>query len=234
VRGCLFVVVLAAIVLSVAAWFGSPVLASGVISTALQNAGYHAASSTVTVTSSPPLKLLLGRADRVEIVGSNVDFRTFHAAGLDLVLTDVDIVARTAGRISGRISGAEMTTTGGTSTTADVTIDGNAAAADATIVVDAVSVDRVVKATFEQKFGVGVTATQLVAPDLLRVAAGAITLEGRLGVDASGAITITTSLGSATILSLDPSFPLRLRTIGVAAGGLQIGATLDAETLLGG
>jgi hypothetical protein len=234
VRGCLFVLVLAAVVLSVAAWFGSPLLASAVIASALQNAGYHAASSTVTATSNPPPRLLLGRADRVEIVGSDVAFRTFHAAGLDLVLTDVDIVGRTAGRISGRISGAGLQTADGQAASADVTVDGDAAAADATIVVDAVSVDRVVKATFQKQFGARVTATQLVAPDILRVAVGAVTLEGRLGVDASGAITISTPLGTATILSLDPTFPLRLRTIGVASGGLRIGATLDAETLLGG
>lgn len=233
-RGCLFILVLAAAVLSVGAWFGSPVLASAVISSALQNAGYHAASSTITATSSPPPKLLLGRADRVEIVGSDVDFRTFHAAGLDLVLTDVDIVGRTAGRISGRISGAALTTADGEAASADVAIDGDAAAANATIVVDAVSVDRVVKATFQQRFGVRVTATQLVAPDLLRIGIGPMTLDGRLGVDATGAITISTSLGTATILSLDPTFPLHLRTIGVASGGLQIGATLDARALLGG
>ena len=112
-RGCLFVVILAALVVSVVAWFGSPVLASTVISAALENAGYHAGSSTVTATSSPPPKLLLGRADRVEIAGTDVDFRTFHAASLSLVLTDVDVLARTADRIRGRIVGAELKTADG-------------------------------------------------------------------------------------------------------------------------
>jgi hypothetical protein len=233
-RGCLFVLAFAAVVLSVVAWFGSPVLASTVIAAALEGGGYHAASSTVTVTSDPPPKLLLGRADRVAISGADVDFRTFHAATLDLVLIDVDLVGRTAGRISGRIGDAELRTADAAPTTADVDIDGDASAAAATIVVDGATVERVVTAAFQRQFGVAVTSAELVAPDLLRVQAPGATVEGRLVVDGSGGIALTTSLGSTTILSLDPSFPLRLRSIAAVGGDLRIDATLDAEALLGG
>jgi hypothetical protein len=234
VRGCLFVLVLAAAVLSAAAWFGSPILASSVISGALDNAGYHAASSTVTATSDPPIKLLLGRADRVEIAGTDVAFRTFHAASLDLVVTDVDVLGRTAGRMSGRIDGAEMITSAGETTTADVTIDGVASGADASIVVDAATVVRVVKGTFQQKFGVAVSSVKLIAPDTLRISAPGATVEGQVLVDPDGAIAFSTSLGSSPILSLDPSFPLRFRSVRVDGGNLRIDAILDAESLLGG
>jgi hypothetical protein len=233
-RGCLFVLVLAAAVLAGLAWFGSPILASTLISNALENAGYHAASSTVTATSNPPPKLLLGRADRVEIVGADVDFRTFHAASLDLVLTDVDVIGRTAGRISGRITGAEMTTTAGETTSTDIDIEGDAGAATATIVVDHATVSRVVKATFQQKLGVTASTVELIAPDKLRITAPGATVEGQLLVDSSGAIAFSTSLGSSPILSLDPSFPLHLRSVRVEAGDLRIDAVLDAESLLGG
>lgn len=233
-RGCLFVLALAAVLLTVVAWFGSPILASTVIATALQNAGYHAASSTVSVTSNPPPKLLLGRADRIEIAGTDVDFRTFHAASLDLVLTDSDIVARTATRISGRITGAELTTTGGESTTADIDISGAADAANASIVVDAATVDRVVKAAFKQRFGVAVSSTALDAPDTIRITVAGSTVEGHVLVDPTGAIAFSTTLGSSPILSLDPSFPLRFRTVRIDGGDLRIDATLDATALLGG
>lgn len=233
-RGCLFVLVLAAALLSVAAWFGSPILASTVISGALENAGYHAASSTVTATSDPPLKLLLGRADRVEIAGTDVDFRTFHAASLDLVLTDVDLLGRTAGRISGRIDGAEMTTVAGETTTADVTIDGVASGAGASIVVDAATVARVVKGTFQQTFGVAVSSVKLIAPDTLQISAPGATIDGRVLVDPDGAIAFSTSLGSSPMLSLDSSFPLRFRSVRVDGGNLRIDAVLDADSLLGG
>jgi len=234
VRGCLFVLILAAAVLTGLAWFGSPILATGVISAALENAGFHAGSSTVRATADPPPKLLLGRADRVEIVATDVDFRTFHAASLDLILTDVDVAARTAGRITGRIGDATLTTAAGEPTTADVDIDGVASAADASIVVDGATVSRVVKATLQQKFGVTAGSTELVAPDILRISVPGATVEGRLVIDASGAIALSTPLGSSPILSLDPSFPLRLRSVRVDGDALHIGATLDATALLAG
>jgi hypothetical protein len=234
VRGCLFVVVFAAAVLAALAWFAAPLLASTVVATALENGGYHATTSTITVTSDPPPRLLLGRADRVEIVGADVDFRTFHAASLDLVLTDVDVIGRTAGGISGRITGAEMKTNDGTTTAADVAIAGAANAAAASIRVAGATVDSVVRSTFQREFGVAVTATSLEAPDVIRITGNGSTLEGRLTVDPNGAISMSTALGSSPILSLDPAFPLRLRSVGVVGGDLLIDATLDAEELLGG
>jgi hypothetical protein len=233
-RGCLFILVLAAAVVSGVAWFGSPVLASTVIANALQNSGFHAATSTITATADPPPRLLTGHADRVEIVGTDVDVRTFHAASLDLVLTEVDFLARTASRISGRIVGAELKTSAGERTSADVDIDGGGSAAAATIRVDAATVDRVVKAAFLATFGATVTSTALVAPDTLRISASGATITGRLVIDGSGAIALTTALGSAPILGLDPSFPLRLSAVHAEAGSLRIDATLDAEALLGG
>lgn len=233
-KGCLFVLVLAAAIVGAGAWFGSPALASIVIESALDGAGLHAASRTVRATSDPPPKLLLGRADRVEIAATDVDFRTFHAASLDLVLTDVDVLGRTAATIRGSISGAQMRTSDGDPAAADVTIDGSGTAAEATIDVAGATVDRVVRAAFRREFGVAVSATQLIAPDTLRISATGTTLEGRLAVDGSGAIVLTTPLGSAPILSLDPSFPLRIRSVAVVGGDLRIGATLDAQALLGG
>ncbi len=233
-RGCLFVLVLAAAVLGAAGWFGSPLLASAVVSAALQNAGFRAGSATVSATADPPPRLLVGRADRVEIVGSDISFRTFRAASLDLVLTDVDLVGRTAATIAGRIGGAQMTTSDGTAASVDLAIDGPAGAARAVISVDSATVDRVVKAGLHQAYGVVVIGTELVAPDTLRISVTGATLEGRLTIDGDGALAISTPLGSAAILRLDPSFPLRLTAVGVAAGNLRIEGTLDAEALLGG
>lgn len=233
-RGCLFIVLLAAAVLGTAAWLGAPLAASTVIQAALDSGGYRAASGSVRATSDPPLKLLLGRADRVEIDGLDVDFRTFHATSLDLVLTDVDVVARTAGGVSGRIDGAQLRTTDGLAAVADITIDGSGQAAHATITVGGTVVDRIVRETFQREFGGAVTGVALVAPDVLRIASGATTVEGRLEVDGAGAIALRTPLGASTILSLDPSFPLRFDSVMVVAGDLRIDATLDTGALLGG
>jgi hypothetical protein len=234
VRGCLFILLIGAVALGSVAWIGAPPAASAVIQAALESGGYRAASGSVRATSDPPPKLLLGRADRVEIDGLDVDFRTFHAASLELVLTDVDVVAKTAGGVSGRIEDAELRTTDGVAAVADVAIDGSGQSAAATITVDGTTVDRIVRETFGGEFGVAVTGVALVAPDVLRISSGATTVEGSLEVDSAGAIALRTVLGSSTILSLDPSFPLRFVAVGVAAGDLRINATLDTGALLGG
>jgi hypothetical protein len=233
VRGCLFVLVAAAVVVAIVAWFGASPLASAVATAALQGSGLQADRMTVTATSDPPPKLLLGRADRLDIEATGVRFRTFEAAGLVLHLTDVDVLAHTAKSLDGRVEGATVTTGDGIPTQADVTLTGSAAAADAVIVVDGATVDRVVRATFERQAGVAITRTELVAPDLLRIVTPAATIEGRLVLDASGAVAISTRLGETPILSLDPAFPLQLTAVRVDAGNLRIDGVLDAEALLG-
>jgi hypothetical protein len=234
VRGCLFVLIAAAIVISAAAWFGSPALAGAVVRASLEGSGLRAATLTTEATSDPPPKLLLGRADRLTIDGSDVDFRTFHAARLVLELSDVDLLGRTAGTIDGRVEGAELKTTDGVPTTAEVTIAGPARAAGARIDVDGATVSRVVTAAFARQIGVPVTGVELAEPDTIRIPTGAGTLEGRLVIDASGAIALSTRLGQASLLSLDPAFPLRLTAVRVVAGDLRIDGVLDAEALVGG
>lgn len=233
-RGCLFVLILAGTVVGGAAWFGAPVLASTVARAALESAGFRAGTATISVTSDPPPRIFLGRADRLRIVAADVDFRAFHAASLDLTLTDVDLLGRRAATIRGRIEGAQLSSPDGPGAAADVEIDGLADGADATIGVAASAVEKAVTAAFQRRFGVAVIGTELVAPDLLRIRSAGSTIEARLGVGPSGAITLTTALGSSELLSLDPSFPLRFRSASVVDGSLRIIATLDAEALLGG
>ena len=233
-RGCLFVLVAAALLVSVLAWFASPLLASTVIGVALQDGGLSATTQTISATSDPPPKLLLGRADRVEIRATGIAFRTFRARALDLVLTDVDVLNRTAATISGSVDAASVTTADGVPTQADLRIDGSAASAATSIVVSGATVDRVVRATFADEVGVAITRTELVGPDILRIVTPRATLEGRLVIDADGAVALSTRVGSAPILSLDPSFPLRLNSVRVENGDLVVTGSLDATRLLGG
>jgi hypothetical protein len=234
VRGCLFVLVAAALLVTVLGWFASPLLASAAIGVALQNGGFSATTQTISVTSDPPPKLLLGRADRVEIHASGAAFRTFHAQSLDLVLTDVDIVNRTAATISGAVDGASVSTADGVPTDADLRIDGPASSAATSIVVSGATVDRVVRATFADEVGVTISRTELVGPDILRIVTPRATLEGRLVIDAAGEVALSTRLGSSPILSLDRSFPLRLESVRVVNGDVVVAGTLDATSLLGG
>lgn len=233
-RGCLFVLIAAVLVVGVAAWFGSPILASAVVDAGLRSAGFESASMTTTVSGDPPPRLLLGHADSVRVQAEDVSFRTFHAGRLDLTMADVDLVGRSFATIRGSITGAEVNTADNVPTTADVAIDGEASNAAAVIRLDGATVDRVIAATLATQIPSSVTRTELVAPNIVQIVTPTFTLEGRIVVDASGAIALENRLGRAPVLRLDPSFPLRLRSATVVDGDLRIDATLDAERLFGG
>lgn len=232
-RGCLFVLLAAALVVSVGAWFGSPILASAVVDSGLRGAGFEGRTLTTTVSADPPPRLLLGHADSVRIQGDDVSFRTFRAGRLDLTLGDVDLIGRSFATIRGTIADAEVNTSDNVPTTADVSVDGDGSAAAARIVVDGATVERVARATLGSQAGIAITRTELVAPDILRIVTPGATLEGRIVIDPSGVVAVSTRLGETRVLALDPSFPLRLRSATVVDGDLQIAAILDAEALLG-
>jgi len=233
-RGCLFVLLVGLALIAGAAWFGAAPVTSTVIGSILEGSGYHAASSTITATADPPPRLLLGHADRVTIDGRDVTWRTFRAASLHLTLRDVDLFGRTAGSIEGTIGGAELRTTDDAAPTADVTIDGTGSDATAAIRVAGATVDQLVKRGFATMFAVAVVSTSLVAPDVLRISATGTTIQGRLTIDAGGALVLQTTLGSAELFRFDPSFPIVLTGVRVRGRDLELQGTLDAEALIGG
>jgi len=234
-RGCLFVLVIGAAIVAGAAWFGAPPLAATVIASILEGSGYHATSSTITVSANPPPRLLIGHADRVTIDGQGVTWRTFRASRIQLTLGDVDLFGRTAGTIHGTITGAELQATGATVTpTADVTLDGSGSSAKATIRVPGATVDGLVRSGVAKQYGVAVTATSLIAPDTLQITTSGTTIRGRLAIDAGGALVLVTSLGSADLFRFDPSFPIRLTGVRISGADLELTGTLDVAALLGG
>jgi hypothetical protein len=233
-RGCLFVLVLAVLVVTVAAWFGAPPLTSTVIASILENSGYHAADSTITASANPPVRLLFGHADSVTISGRDVTWRTFRAAALDLTMSDVDLFGRTAGAIHGTIGGAELHASGTVVPTANVAIDGSGSEATAVIQVGGATVDRFVRSGFSRATGTLPTTIALVAPDTLQVATSGSTIAGRLAIDDAGALVLVTPLGSTEIFSFDPSFPIRITGVRIVGADLELTGTLDAEALLHG
>jgi hypothetical protein len=233
-RGCLFVLALAAVVVTAAAWFGAPPLTSAVIASILENSGYHAADSTITASANPPVRLLFGHADTVTISGRGVTWRTFRAASVDLTLGDVNLFGRTAGAIHGTISGAELQASGTVVPTANVAIDGSGSEATAVIHLAGATVDRLVRSGFSKETGTPPTTIALVAPDTLRVATSGSTIEGGLAIDTAGALVLLTRLGSTEIFSFDPSFPIRITGVQIMGADLELTGTLDAEALLHG
>jgi hypothetical protein len=231
--------VLAAALLGALGWFGAPPLTAAVIEASLRGSGWRAAETSVTVTSQPPPRLLLGRADRITIAGSDVSWRELHAARIALTLNGVDLLARTATTVRGSITDATLSGGLGASGDGDpvapasIELAGPAAAAQAMVTIDRATVRRVVRDAIARQFGTTVEDVRLVAPDRLRLVTARAMVEGSLRID-GGDLVFSTPLGSVTMLRTDPSIPLRLRSVAVTDAALMLDGVVDVASLLHG
>ena len=118
-RGCLFTLLLGAIVVAFVIVAGLPALAAGLVTAGLSTAGLVADDTTVTVTSDPPTDFLGLRADRVRITATDATFRGMEIGALDLALGDVRILDRLAGSVDGQLTAVTVTGPGGERITID-------------------------------------------------------------------------------------------------------------------
>ena len=112
-RGCLFTLLLGAIVVGFVIVVGLPAAAAGILTAGLSTAGLVADDTTVTVTSDPPTDLLGLRADRVRVTATDATFRGMEIGALDLALGDVRLLERTAGSVDGELTDVALTGAGG-------------------------------------------------------------------------------------------------------------------------
>ena len=103
-RGCLFTLLLGAIVIGFVIVVGLPAAAAGILTAGLSTAGLVADDTTVTVTSDPPTDFLGLRADSVRVTATDATFRGMEIGALDLALGDVQILERTAGSVDGQLT----------------------------------------------------------------------------------------------------------------------------------
>jgi hypothetical protein len=231
-RGCLSVIVLAVVFLTVAIWFGGPPLASAVVTSTLTGSGFASDTLDVEVSADPPLTLAIGRASSISIAATGVTWNNLKLDSLSLNLSSVDLIARTATSVDGRLGGVTFSGTGGQPIVADVELSGPADAARATITVDAVSVTTMALAAFDAEFGVKPSSATLVAPDIIQVKVGGLTLNGHLSVARDGAIVATANGSTTRILAPDPSLPVRLTGLAVTPTALELRGTIDVSSLL--
>jgi hypothetical protein len=231
-RGCLFVVLLAALFVLVGVWFGGPPLASAVVTSGLHASGLQADYLDVDVHSDPPLELAAGHADEVGIRGTHLEWNGLRAGSIDLTLNDVDLVSRTAGAAEGRLELVDLPNVDPPGSTGTVVIDGPADSAATTITIDGETIEAMALAAFETKLGVRPDRATLTEPNLVHVQAGAVELSGALVVGPDGSIGVATPLGVVPVIKPDPSGPVRLTGVGVQDGSLVLTGTLDVESLL--
>lgn len=232
-RGCLSVLLLAALFVLGALWFGGPPIASTVLEASLTSSGFTADELDVTVEATPPVRLVVGRADRVTIHAQGVRWNGLEAESMALELDDVDLFARSAGHTDGSFEGVELQGPGGEPVLVSIDLNGPAEAATTTVHVDRQTVERIAKAAFEAEFGIKADAVELVAPDAVRLTIAGQSVSGRLEVFGDGGLAVSSPLGpSLTLVASDPGLPLTLTGLSVVDGGLVLTGTLEVSSLI--
>ena len=102
-RGCLFTLMLGAIVVAFIVVVGLPALAGAVLTAGVSAAGLVADDTAVTVSSSPPTDLLGLHADTVLLTATDATFRGMRIGSLDLALGDVRILDRRMAVVDGEL-----------------------------------------------------------------------------------------------------------------------------------
>lgn len=220
-RGCLFTLALGAVALALLVVVGLPRLAAGLITGAVTAAGLEADDTTVTVSSDPPTDLLGLHADRVRIRATDAVFRGVEIGALDLTLSDVAILDRTAGAVAGRLSDVALPNVGARRLALEViTLGGTGDEVTAATLVPAADAERLIADAVEDTIGVRPTDVRLAAPDRLVVVLGDVRARGRLEVTATGDLTARITDGPASgqelvLLRAGEDVPIRLTSISV-------------------
>jgi len=236
VRGCLFVVLLGAVVIGLVAIIGLPAVASGAVTAALTANGLHAADTRVTVTSNPPTAILGLHADRIRVHATDATWNDLRIGTLDLDLRDVSLVDRKAGTVAGLLDtvvvhksdpedpldGLRMPV---------IRIAGSGKTVDATATLDGPDVEALVARAVEQKTKQQPESVALESPGRLVIRMGGLSVAGALAVASDGSLVLRPDgaagalLGEITLVDA-AGLPFRLRTVRVVDGDLVLDGTL--------
>jgi hypothetical protein len=238
VRGCLFTLVAAAIVLAVVVTVGLPAVAAGLLTAGITAAGLQADDTTVTVRSDPPTDLIGMHVDHVRVLATDATFRGLEIGRLDLTLDDVAVLSRTAGTVDGTLDDVTVPLATGDVHLDRITVAGTADHITATTTIPKAQAEALVSEGIEQQTGVRPDSVTLTSPDKVTIrAAGGLELQGRLVVTADGNLVLRgegpLAGHDAVLVRGGEDLPIELTDVRVTqAGGLRLSGDL-AIGLLG-
>lgn len=237
-RGCLFTLLLGAIVIGFVIVVGLPAAAAGILTAGLSTAGLVADDTTVLVTSDPPTDFLGLRADRVRVTATDATFRGMEIGALDLALGDVQILDRTAGSVDGQLTAVTVTGPGGQRITIDqITLLGGPDGITTTTVIPNGEVKALIADAIEARTGSRPTSVSLRAPDRVSFTIGDAKVAGRFAVTPDGDLVVRSDEGLAggrevMLVRGGDDLSIELTSVKVtASGGLRLTGDLAVGIL---
>jgi len=224
-RGCLFTLLLAAVVGGFIVVVGLPAAAAGLLTAGLSTAGLVADDTTVTVSSDPPTDLLGLRADTVRVTATDATFRGLEIGSLDLTLGGVAVLERTAGTVDGELRDVTVRGTDGRSFVVDrIVLQGDADGIATTTVVPSAEVEAMIADAVDARTGVRPSSVTLTAPNRVAVRVSGATVRGTLAVDDNGDLVLRGGDGFAdarelTLVRGGEDLPIELTSVRVTSDG---------------
>ncbi len=236
-RGCLFTIGLAAVVVALVVFIGLPAVAAGVLTAGVKAAGLQADDITVSVSADPPWNLLSLHADRVRVRATSATFRGLHIGALDVTLLDASILDRSAASVAGRLTGVTVPNVAGQPLgLGAVNLAGGGGQVTATTTVAVADAQALVAAEVASVTGAAVpaSAVHLSAPDKVVVKSARL-LTATLSVDGSGDLVATADgIAPVTLLRAGEDVPMKVTSVRVDAAGNVVLAGDLVVSLLGG
>src|ERR1035437_4019771 len=107
-RSCLIQLLLELALLFAILWFGLPLGAGFLATSALNASGFTGTNTSVEVSANPPPALLTGKADTIRIRSDSVYVGDLRAASMDVTLHDVGLLSRKIGSVDGTLDGVRI------------------------------------------------------------------------------------------------------------------------------
>jgi len=232
-RSCLIQLLLELALLFAILWFGLPLGAGFLATSALNASGFTGTNTSVEVSANPPPALLTGKADTIRIRSDSVYVGDLRAASMDVTLHDVGLLSRKIGSVDGTLDGVRIAVPNGDSLTVDtVDIHGTATAADAALTVSSQAIANVA-ATMLLASGIKATVSLQEPNGVTIVVLGKKQL-GTLAVSNGTLLMVPTAKAIPPIALIVPGTgnPFKLTSVAVKGQQVTLGGTIDIQSLL--
>jgi len=234
-RGCLFTLVLGAVVIGALLVFALPRVLEGVITASLTTAGFQARETSVRLEQDDPLSLIGLKADRVTIDAVDATIGDLDAGAVHLVLEDVDLGTRAADAVTGTLSDVATVSAGDPIDIPEIRLAGDTTKLQAVASIQASDVEAIVTERVTAALGEPPTDVRIEAPNVMTITVRGFPVTGTLLVDETGALRLSLSDPISTdVVILEPKATLMdLRAVRVAGDRLVLEGDVDVSTLIG-